>query len=494
MKYRDLAKKADEALRIGVEYIADKDNLLPSAWDPDGLGWHELWHDNILYAGVYASCEGIILLSHVKQKHLISNDTELIRRVYTHNLCHIFDERSPADRPDDNYGPKRQQQRDKTLNAAYKLAKFLWASCYIEKKDTDLTNQILGKLYKLYDSEQHMFKNTASDQKINILATIFAYIALSHLTPEDSKIKEIEHAFFDILNNVNIINESNFNTVVFILWGISQNLEYCDKDVIKKAANCMKLLLENGLPENNAKYVDKYNIKQIDTRDNFSINKYFILLIALEQFIYYEYLEKSYINIIVSEVDFIADKIIKNKAYSNDNHLINSLFWENCYALHILDNFSNVINKLNFQEDNFMIIRPKNFVEINPIVNEKSGVVLMPINDDWSNGVYTNFADAATGFELWRSDQAFNDDIVINTIWRMINNAYFVIADCTGRNPNVFYELGIAHTLGKPVFMCAQSRADFPFDIAHMRSYVYNLSINGLNDLRHTIRNFINDL
>ncbi len=43
MKYIDLARKADEALRIGIEFIVDKENILPSAWDTDGLGWHEQW-------------------------------------------------------------------------------------------------------------------------------------------------------------------------------------------------------------------------------------------------------------------------------------------------------------------------------------------------------------------------------------------------------------------------------------------------------------------
>jgi hypothetical protein len=38
-------------------------------------------------------------------------------------------------------------------------------------------------------------------------------------------------------------------------------------------------------------------------------------------------------------------------------------------------------------------------------------------------------------------------------VWNSIYSSSIIIADCTGRNPNVFYELGIAHTLGKPVIL-----------------------------------------
>jgi len=53
---------------------------------------------------------------------------------------------------------------------------------------------------------------------------------------------------------------------------------------------------------------------------------------------------------------------------------------------------------------------------------------------------------------------------VRNLISRNVDNE---IADCTGRNPNVFYEIGIAHTLGRNVVMITE--ADVPFDLRHLR-------------------------
>ena len=48
-----------------------------------------------------------------------------------------------------------------------------------------------------------------------------------------------------------------------------------------------------------------------------------------------------------------------------------------------------------------------------------------------------------------------------------------VICDCSDRNPNVFYEIGIAHTLGREVILITQSEADIPFDLLHLRYVRY---------------------
>ncbi|HKY39832.1 MAG TPA: hypothetical protein VJN18_28035 [Polyangiaceae bacterium] len=63
---------------------------------------------------------------------------------------------------------------------------------------------------------------------------------------------------------------------------------------------------------------------------------------------------------------------------------------------------------------------------------------------------------------------------IIDQVWSAMYTADFVLADCTGRNPNVMYELGMAHTLGKPVLLVAQSQDDIPFDIGHLRFVLYS--------------------
>jgi nucleoside 2-deoxyribosyltransferase len=62
----------------------------------------------------------------------------------------------------------------------------------------------------------------------------------------------------------------------------------------------------------------------------------------------------------------------------------------------------------------------------------------------------------------------------MQSVWESVNRARLIIADMTERNPNVFYELGIAHTLGKPVIMITQSMDYVPFDLKHLRCIVYD--------------------
>jgi hypothetical protein len=50
-----------------------------------------------------------------------------------------------------------------------------------------------------------------------------------------------------------------------------------------------------------------------------------------------------------------------------------------------------------------------------------------------------------------------------------------LVAELTGRNPNVFYELGLAHALNKPVVLVSASQADVPFDLHHIRVIYYDM-------------------
>lgn len=89
---------------------------------------------------------------------------------------------------------------------------------------------------------------------------------------------------------------------------------------------------------------------------------------------------------------------------------------------------------------------------------------------------------------------------IISEVWAAINACKLVIVDTTEENANVYYELGIAHTLGKPAILITQAREveEFPFDIRHLRFIVYENTIPGGEkleaDLRRAIIWILNDL
>lgn len=58
-----------------------------------------------------------------------------------------------------------------------------------------------------------------------------------------------------------------------------------------------------------------------------------------------------------------------------------------------------------------------------------------------------------------------------------------MVCDFSGKNPNVFYEAGIAHTLGKHVVPITQSASDIPFDLQHHRYLKYLNNDEGRSNL-----------
>ena len=101
------------------------------------------------------------------------------------------------------------------------------------------------------------------------------------------------------------------------------------------------------------------------------------------------------------------------------------------------------------------------------------------------------------GRTIRRGDDFFGKTSIMTEIWSAINNARLVIAECAGRNPNVFYELGIAHSLDKPVVMITQNIEDIPFDIRYLRYIKYEYNLRGMSkfeaDLKKAIANLLED-
>ena len=491
MKYSTLEQDAHAALSLGVKQIVD--NHLPSIWDTEGFGWHEQWM-NADYSGVYAGCEGIILLSQAKS--LLSNDeySRIISSVYEHNLCLIFDDNFEIDVDDPDCAYKTNQ-RQKAINASYKLSKFLWASSYVScNRNYDLECALADRLYSFYDPKQKLFKNTLSARNGRILATVFAFIGLNKSGQIRPELGEVNKYFSEFLSRNSVITEDNIDDIIFIIWAIAQTIDHADDSLVSMCCSMLSELVNNQNVKHNLIVADKYNIKSAGIRDSFNINKHFIFLQSLEIFIQSKKLSEDYLRTAIVEIINITKCIAKNAVYSRDGKKNNVLFWENYYALQILNDFSAIINDSDRKEDEFMIVSPKLFKGDDYTIDEKLCVVIMPFKTKWSKEIYNTFKEATTGFTIWRSDEEYTDDVIIQTVWEKINRSKFVIADCTGKNPNVFYELGIAHTLGKPVFMCSQNRSDFPFDIHHIRSFEYGMSPGQIRTLKSEIQKFINNL
>jgi len=104
--------------------------------------------------------------------------------------------------------------------------------------------------------------------------------------------------------------------------------------------------------------------------------------------------------------------------------------------------------------------------------------VMMPFADP-IGGYYKAIYEPAiskAGLKAVRADdEIFATGKIIDQVWSGINSAKVLVAELTGRNPNVFYELGLAHALDKPVVLVSSNQEDVPFDLQHIRVIYYDM-------------------
>jgi hypothetical protein len=124
-------------------------------------------------------------------------------------------------------------------------------------------------------------------------------------------------------------------------------------------------------------------------------------------------------------------------------------------------------------------------VDLGPVVSKEPRVrefldtcfVMMPFGywfDRYYKEIYVPAIKEA-GFEPVRADELFTTGSVVEQVWEQIEKAKLLLADLSGKNANVFYELGLAHAARKPVVFTSAQVDDVPFDLRHLRVIIYDI-------------------
>lgn len=82
----------------------------------------------------------------------------------------------------------------------------------------------------------------------------------------------------------------------------------------------------------------------------------------------------------------------------------------------------------------------------------------------------------SAGLLCVRGDEIYTRQAIVEDIWHSMKKARVVVAELSGRNPNVMYEIGLAHALGKPLVLLTRNEEDVPFDLRALRYVFYDLS------------------
>jgi len=117
--------------------------------------------------------------------------------------------------------------------------------------------------------------------------------------------------------------------------------------------------------------------------------------------------------------------------------------------------------------------RPKPFV-----------FVLMPFSDEFRDVYELGIKSACelAGAYCERVDEQIFEERMLDRIYNQIAKADVIISDMTGKNPNVFYETGYAHALGKRVLLLTNKSEDIPFDLKHFQHVIYEGKITFLKN------------
>lgn len=143
--------------------------------------------------------------------------------------------------------------------------------------------------------------------------------------------------------------------------------------------------------------------------------------------------------------------------------------------------------------DNYKIY-PKQFRNAKIPIEKNRCFFIMPFSSDFDI-VYGELKDllGKDGYICTRVDEISGSTPIINKILTELLKAQFIIVDLTKCNPNVFYELGIAHTFkdAENIFLLKQKGASVPFDITHLTYHEYE--VNNLKYLAALLKQFLKE-
>jgi hypothetical protein len=139
-----------------------------------------------------------------------------------------------------------------------------------------------------------------------------------------------------------------------------------------------------------------------------------------------------------------------------------------------------------FQSYEQVSVRNLNATQQHPVC-----FVVMQFTDEY-NALYEEVIKPTCesyGYTVIRADDYYTSGLIIDDITRSIREATVIIADITPNNPNVFYEVGFSHGIGKPTILLSdRKRERLPFDLSGFRTLFYDNTIGGKSSIEERLR------
>ena len=110
------------------------------------------------------------------------------------------------------------------------------------------------------------------------------------------------------------------------------------------------------------------------------------------------------------------------------------------------------------------------------MTDAKKAFVLMPFKEPYNSYYPIIFKPAleAAGYSVKRADDLYAPHPIMLDVQNSILDADLILCEMSERNPNVFYELGLAHAIGRPAVLVSRNEEDIPFDLRAVRVILYD--------------------
>jgi len=122
-----------------------------------------------------------------------------------------------------------------------------------------------------------------------------------------------------------------------------------------------------------------------------------------------------------------------------------------------------------------------------PVIETTSRLcfVIMPFGNQFNSVYRLLIAPVASdnGLTVLRADEIAGPGFIMEQVRTAVQQSRLCIADLTGSNPNVLFEVGYAQALGKPLVLVARDASHLPFDVAHQRVVLYGDDLNATKSL-----------
>jgi len=176
------------------------------------------------------------------------------------------------------------------------------------------------------------------------------------------------------------------------------------------------------------------------------------------------------------QLESIRANLEKQMYNINDRLILNEERWRDVNHLLLRDEY--LINDLSIKNEKTHytdFLKANGITENDLQVDSRLIFVLTPFHDEHIGDFHTiRDVCASAGYKCVRGDEHYFQGDIFSEMLKLIGKSNLIIANISGRNPNVFYELGIAQAMDKPVVLVSRKPEDLPIDIKSRKFLVYS--------------------